>query len=281
MNSPHWAAFRDDELFIANPGLGNTLRFTFDAAGNAMSNGEITPTVHVRGVQVNPATGELFLTICCGVNEIRRYLFDATGNAVPNGSITGGGINSPHGLAFSPWGELFVVNGSGNSVSRFVFDAAGNASPNGLITGSLSIPLGIDFSPWGEMFVANRNNAQIHRWVFDASFNAIPNGSFQHTQRIHDLKFLTPEALIAGLIQNLDSLVLPPGASNALINPLETAAALLGDGNPNNDNAACAALNAFIHQVENLSGQPHGIPPADAPALIEAAEAIKAAAGCS
>lgn len=185
--SPHWATFRDDELFVGQS-EGDVLRFVFGAGGAAMPNGVIPGPAGV--VRVNPATGELFVPQCCSPHRIDRYLIDALGNAVPNGSITGGGLNAPHDLAFSPWGELFAVNGFGNSVSRFVFDAAGNASPNGLIVeSSLNIPLGADFSPWGELFVANRNDGLIHRWVFDASFNATFNGVFQHVAGIHDLQF--------------------------------------------------------------------------------------------
>ena len=187
-----WGSFRGDELFLANTGGRNVVRFIFDGAGNAVFNGTITAglSTAVRAVQANPTTGELFVTMCCFADTVRRFLIDASGNAVPNGSITGGGLNNPHDLAFSPWGELFVVNGVGNSISRFVFDALGNASANGLIAeNSLNIPLGVDFSPWGELFVANRNDGLIHRWVFDGSFNATFNGSFQHVAGIHDLQF--------------------------------------------------------------------------------------------
>ena len=145
--SPHWTAFGNDELFVADPGLGKVLRFAFDAAGNAMANGEITfaapDDIRMRGIAAHPATGELFVSICCGVNQIRRYLFDEAAEVFTlSGSITSNGLSSPHGMAFSPWGELFVVNPNG-SVSRFVFDPAdltpsGPAIPNGLITGGPS-----------------------------------------------------------------------------------------------------------------------------------------------
>ena len=203
--SPHWTAFGNDELFVADPGLGKVLRFAFDAAGNAMANGEITfaapDDIRMRGIAVHPATGELFVSICCGVNQIRRYLFDEAAEVFTlSGSITGNGLSSPHGMAFSPWGELFVVNPNG-SVSRFVFDPAdptpgGPAIPNGLITGgALSGPLGLGFSPWGELFVANRNNGVISRFLFDTSFNAVFNGSFNNPGGIHDLQFGPPPNL--------------------------------------------------------------------------------------
>jgi hypothetical protein len=189
-----WSAFRGDELFVTSPGAGDgsVLRFTLDGAGNAVPNGKIANNTGV--IEVNPATGELFVTQCCSPSRIERYLIDASGNAVSNGSIIDAGLNAPHDMAFSPWGELFVVNGFGNSISRFVFDASGTATANGLITEStLNIPLGIDFSPWGELFVANRNDGVIHRWTFDPSLNANFNGSFVHPGGIHDLQFAPPE----------------------------------------------------------------------------------------
>ena len=198
--SPHWTAFRGDELFIADPGLGQVLRFTFDAAGNAVPNGAIDLSapddIRVRGIAVHPATGEVFLSICCGVNQIRRFVDDGTGTLVPNGSIAGNGLNTPHGMAFSPRGELFVTNHNNSSVSRFVFDPAGAASPNGLLTGgSLNRPIGVGFSPWGELFVANPNNGVISRYLFDTSFNAVSNGSFANPGGMHDLQFAPPPNL--------------------------------------------------------------------------------------
>lgn len=183
--SPHWATFRGEELFIGQS-EGDILRFLL-VGGVAVPNGTMPGAAGV--VRVNPATGELFIPQR-NPDRIERYFVDASGNAVSNGIITGGGLFTPHDLAFNQRGELFVVNGFGNSVSRFVFDAAGNASPNGVITeGSLNIPLGIAFSPWGEMFVANRNDGWIHRWAFDSSFHASFNGSFRHPGGIHDLRF--------------------------------------------------------------------------------------------
>ncbi len=59
----HWGSFRGDELFVTTTGGGNVVRFTFDAAGNAVFNGTITAGLdrNVRGVRLNPATGELFV----------------------------------------------------------------------------------------------------------------------------------------------------------------------------------------------------------------------------
>ena len=190
---PHFAAFRNGELFVAQRLSGNVLRFLFDASGNHSPNGTITVGLAAgapRGVAVHPTTSELFVSECCGVNEINRYVFDDAGNALPNGVITGGGLSSPHDLIFSPWGELFAVNPGNNSISRFVFDALGNASSNGQISGNgLNGPVGLDFSPWGELFVPSHLEPLVSRWVFDDAGNAIPNGSFSTPNTVADVQF--------------------------------------------------------------------------------------------
>jgi len=193
-SGPHFATFIAGELFVAQRFASNVLRFKFDSTGFPVSNGAITAglgNTAPRGVIAHPATGELFVTECCGINEINRYVFDALGNAVPNGVIAGGGLNNPHDMAFSARGELFVANANGNNVSRFVFDAVGNSFPNGQIAGNgLNTPTGLDFSPWGELFVANQGAPVVARWLFDASFNAVPNGSFSTAVSLGDLQFL-------------------------------------------------------------------------------------------
>jgi hypothetical protein len=181
-SGPHWAAFRQGELFVAQRGAHNVLRFLFNPAGKASLNGVISAGLFTngpRGVAVS-STGELFVAQCCGLDRINRYVFDSAGNAVPNGIITGNGLNDPNDIAFSPWGELFVPNAFGNSISRFTFDASGNASPNGQITGpTLSGPAGLDFSPWGELFVGNAfPPSAVSRWTFDSAGTATFNGSF-------------------------------------------------------------------------------------------------------
>ena len=205
-SGPILATFRRGELFIAQKFGNDVLRFKFEGAGNVISNGIITAglgNTAPRGVIAHPATGELFVAQCCGVDSINRYVFDASGNAVPNGVITGGGLNNPHDMAFSARGELFVANVNGNSVSRFLFDAAGNAFPNGQIVGNgLNGPLGLDFSPWGELFVANFLGAGgVSRFTFDPMlFNAIPNGSFPTPVTLGDLQFLPNVPGVRGVV---------------------------------------------------------------------------------
>jgi hypothetical protein len=179
---PHWAAFRQGELFVAQLGSSNVLRLQFDKHGIASPNGVITGGLCCtapRGVAFS-STGELFVTQCCGIDTVNRFVFDAAGNATPNGVISGGGLSNPQDLVFSRSGELFVANADGNSISRFAFDAAGNATPNGQITGAaLSGPSGVDISPWGELFVGNAfSPGGVSRWTFDDSGTAKFNGSF-------------------------------------------------------------------------------------------------------
>lgn len=193
--TPHWVAFGTDELYVAQ-GAGPILRFLFDGAGAASYNGSIPVSGTPRGVAVNPATGEVFLSENTG-STIQRFLIDGSGNAIPNGVITAG-LSGPHGMAFSPWGELFVANTHASHVSRFTFDASGNAVPNGQISGSgMGAPIGLDFSPWGELFVTNhfQTPGLVTRWTFDtfdASGTATFNGSFSvpTTGYLTDVQFL-------------------------------------------------------------------------------------------
>ncbi len=179
LNHPEELLFRQGELFVVNQFGADIARFAFDSAQNASPNGVISGlSTRERGIAWNPVTDEIFVSECCGTNRIDRFVFDSGGHASANGSITGGGLSSPHGMAFSPWGELFVANGTGDSISRFSFDVLGHASLSGTITGNgLDIPIGLRFSPWGELFVAN-NPGVVSRWTFDASHDAIANGSF-------------------------------------------------------------------------------------------------------
>jgi hypothetical protein len=192
---PFGAVFVGGELYVANVIRGNNvLWFTFDRFGNAVFDKAVATDLTgnaAREITVSPGN-ELFVAQCCGVNNVKRYVFDATGNTIPNGVITGGGLNGPHGLTLSPWGELFVANLNGNSISRFIFDDAGNALPNGVITGScLNGPVGLAFSPWGELFVSNGTApGGICTWTFDDLHNATFNRSFTSPDRLSFIKFL-------------------------------------------------------------------------------------------
>ena len=94
--------------------------------------------------------------------------------------ITGNGLNNPHGMLMTDWGELLVVNVSTPSVLRLKLDDQGNATPNGSILGNdMSWAVGIAIAPWGEIFVASQGNGVISRFSFDSEHVATPSGSFQ------------------------------------------------------------------------------------------------------
>jgi hypothetical protein len=213
-SGPHWAKFRAGDLFVAQRGGGNVLRFTFDARGSASLGGILSEGLFFdrpRGIAVSPR-GELFVTQCCGLDMINRYLFDGAGNPVPNGVITANGLNNPHDMAFSRSGELFVANAGGNTVSRFTFDRTGNASPNGLITAAVfHTPLGLDISPWGELFVGNGDPpGGVSRWTFDRSGQARFNGTFS-----------TPSLVVEDVQFSGQPTNRPPDCSSVRIGPTQ------------------------------------------------------------
>jgi WD40 repeat protein len=184
LNDPFGVAFSSQgELFVGNRegavggGHGSIARFTFDAAGNYLPNGNITGNglEAVHSVTFSP-TGELFAANLFN-NRISRFVFDASGNALPNGVITFDVGSQLIGLAFSPGGELFTT--TYRDVSRYVFDADGNA----IFNGSFTIPgetrlHGLAFSASGELFVTSIDNNIVYRHLFDADGNPVPNGSF-------------------------------------------------------------------------------------------------------
>ncbi len=187
--APHGLIFRAGELFVAQAGSGLMSRFVFDRQGNATPNGVIVLDWLIRGVTVNPATGELFVTECCGINQILRFVFDPDGNAIPNGTISDPSLDSPHDLVFNAKGELFVANPGIGTVSRFIFDEAGNAVSNGVI-GDNPGAIGLAFSSWGELFVASHFQPTVFRWTFDRAGQAHFNGSFATPQTLGDAEFL-------------------------------------------------------------------------------------------
>jgi hypothetical protein len=181
-NAPHWGAFRQGELLVAQRGFVNVLRIEFNSAGQATVDGAINEGLVLdgpRGVAVNSA-GELFVALCCGLDSINRYVFDSAGNATLAEVISGNGLNDPNDIAFSPSGELFAANAFGDSVSRFRFDASGNVIPNGQLTSpTFHGPVGLAFSPWGELFVGNNfSSSGVSRFTFDPSGTATFNGFF-------------------------------------------------------------------------------------------------------
>ena len=121
--------------------------------------------------------------------------------------------------------------------------------------------------------------------IFPGAFGSVPqfltavNGTLFFAARdgtngreLWALRVLTPEANIELLGDAVADLELDSGLNDSLTVKLEAALAKLQDGNPNNDAAAIAALEAFINQVQAQRG--NKIPEGDADALIDAAQAI-------
>jgi hypothetical protein len=133
-----WSAATRD-LYVSqcgSPGAVQHFRVANDHSLSPLSPPTSTAMYNPAGVVVSP-WGELFITsegtatTSTHGNTVLRFLVDAQGNPTANGSIQGNGMDSPTGIAFAPWGELFVGNNSNQSVSRFTFDATHAASANG------------------------------------------------------------------------------------------------------------------------------------------------------
>jgi hypothetical protein len=188
-------AFRGHELFVVNQFAGNVLRFTFDASGQAMSNGIISVPGLIgaeRGIVFSPK-GDMFVSLLGATNStpstIDQWTFDSSGNAtfLRGFTVVGAGV---HGMAFAPWGELFLSDGYGNAIDRVLFDGAGNPLSNGTISGNgLNVPIGVSFSSWGELFVGNQGASIVSRFTFDASHDATADGTFSTPQTTTWLTF--------------------------------------------------------------------------------------------
>lgn len=90
---------------------------------------------------------------------------------------------------------------------------------------------------------------------------------------------LTPEQGLDRLMELVVSFDLGNGVENSLLASLENAKKKLTDNNPNNDQAACNNIDAFIAKVaEKLANG--DLTEAQADELTQAAETVKDAAGC-
>ncbi len=193
--TPDGMVIRNGLLYAADETKGVQI-ISLDASGGGTLIGTISDhlTTHwQRGVTINPAGTELLVTECCGIDSVVRYTLSSPGVATFKDVIIGNGLNNPHDLVFSPWGELFVANAGNDSISRFNFDSNGDVVPNGQLTGNgLSGTLGLDFSPWGELFAASHFSPTISRWTFgdDALHTATSNGSFTTPNTMADLMFI-------------------------------------------------------------------------------------------
>jgi hypothetical protein len=168
-STPHWGAFRGNELFLAQR-YGTVERFLVDPAGPVAYNGQIQVLSGdgTRGVQVTP-WGEV-LVMQLGSPPVLRYRIEPDGTATPNGAIDCGAAG-PHDLVFGPTGELFIASGGyQGSIVRVTFDQDRNPSCTGAFTDPrLYATIGISVAPWGELFVSSHLANQITRWLPDAT----------------------------------------------------------------------------------------------------------------
>lgn len=168
------------ELFATNIVAGTVSRFNFDSNGHAVSNGKFLVGDGLEGLAFNEE-GELFVARVWSNLAIYRYIFDGSGKPVPNGTIPANFGRGPHGLTFSPSGELFVSDANGY-IHRFLFNSTGNAVSNGKIATPMDLVMDVAFSEDGEMFLAGQQSSKIYRYLFDTNGNAVPHGQINTTE---------------------------------------------------------------------------------------------------
>ncbi len=189
--TPHGLAFRGDELLATDPGNNRVRRFHFGPRGEAEELPSITSpgflNQAVRWVVAKPDGSEVFVSqcVCGGLNDVRRF------RAEPNGTfrdlgLLPGTFNNPHGMAFSPWGEMFTANSdrlldgpqyTNWFIARHTFAPDGTPQFNGVITHSnFHGAITLAFSPWGELFVNNQTASNITRFVFTTNHTPVFNG---------------------------------------------------------------------------------------------------------
>lgn len=189
--TPHFLAMRGDELLVADSGNDRVMRYRFGPYGEAIG----TPLTHpgfindaVRGVVAKPDGSEILVSqcYCGGVNNVRRFRVEANGSLTDLGLLPGS-FNNPHGMVFSPWGELFTANedfvagvtSTNWYITRHIFESNGTVRFNGSFSDShLRFPHTLAFSPWGELFVTGTFASNVTRFVFGANREAVFNGNF-------------------------------------------------------------------------------------------------------
>lgn len=192
--TPHGLAFRGDELLATDPGNNQVRRYSFGPRGEPLELPPISSTRFIneaiRWVIANPNGSDVFVSQCnCGgVNNILRFRAETNGLFTELGPLPGS-FNNPHGMAFSPWGEMFTANTdrlieapeeNSGFITRHTFDADGSPRSNGTFTHpSLSGPVTLAFSPWGELFINNQSVSNITRFTFTADHTPVYNGTIQ------------------------------------------------------------------------------------------------------
>ncbi len=195
-----WLAVVDNELWADNTAYlacstepESVVRISFDGQGTASAAGTVTAGLvgADRATLWDPTTRSFYVTQCSAANNpsgtfyIQHFQVAADHTATPLTAITGQGLDNPHGMVITPWGELLVANAGfasapGKQMLRFKLDSQGNVTPNGTVDDdSLNLPIDLAFAPWGELFVVNNGTATISRFTFDTAHNAKLNGTFQ------------------------------------------------------------------------------------------------------
>ncbi len=190
--TPHGLAFRNDELLATDVGHNRVRRYRFGPRGEAEELSPITSpglvNEAIRWVTARPDGSEVFVSQCncSGQNNVRRFRAETNGTFTDLGLLPGS-FNNPHGMAFSPWGELFTANSdlvlqgpqyTNWYITRHTFDSNGVPQFNGSFSHTnLRGSLTLAFSPWGELFVNNQTASNITRFVFSLAHEPVFNGS--------------------------------------------------------------------------------------------------------
>jgi hypothetical protein len=135
---------------------------------------------------------------------------------------------------------------------------------------------GASFSPCASPASYDELNAGVHLFEVRAADGA---GNVDASPAGVAWKVITPSEAIQNLLTSIAGMRLDRGIANSLAAPLGEASRLLGDGNPNNDVAACNKVGAFAREVE-AKARSGRLTTAQAAALLEAAMAIRRALAC-
>ena len=205
---PTGVVFRGSELLVIDAGANQIQRYTFNGSNLAVTGTPITETGGDLRMGAFSPSGDLYVSHTG--NKIDRFTFDAGGVATLASTITGNGLSVPHGLAFSPWGELFVAGEGNSTIDRLTLNASGAVTAFSTFSGNgLTNPVGLAFSSWGELFVGNQGTNGISRFTFDASHVVSPNGSFAVGTSFNGITFAADAAPVpepAGLLLAVASL---------------------------------------------------------------------------